>query len=132
MARSSVDVLEVREHPGWVSASATPTPARCAIFLREQEVRLLYEDGVCLKDERLLEAAGSQTRFPRVRQRNNPLAAAIGRTSMPPWRSGCSAIAALLLTLSDGQAFCHLASGLTASSASKVTGLLSVRLGHPG
>jgi hypothetical protein len=54
----------------------------CAIYPREQEqeVRLLFEHGARLKDdERLLEGAGSQTRFIRVREGNDPLAAAIGR-----------------------------------------------------
>jgi hypothetical protein len=52
----------------------------CAIYPREQEVRLLFEHGVRLTDdEGLLEGAGSQTRFIRVRERNDRLAAAIGR-----------------------------------------------------
>jgi hypothetical protein len=52
----------------------------CAIYPREGEVRLLFEHGVRLRDdEGLLEGAGSQTRFIRVRERNDPLAAAIGR-----------------------------------------------------
>jgi hypothetical protein len=54
----------------------------CAIYPREQEqeVRLLFEHGVRLKDdEGLLEGAGSRTRFIRVRERNDPLGAAIGR-----------------------------------------------------
>jgi hypothetical protein len=52
----------------------------CAIYPREGEVRLLFEHGVRLRDdEGLLEGAGSQTRFIRVRERNDLLAAAIGR-----------------------------------------------------
>ena len=52
----------------------------CAIYPREGDVRLLFEHGVRLRDdEGLLEGAGSQTRFIRVRERNDPLAAAIGR-----------------------------------------------------
>jgi hypothetical protein len=54
----------------------------CAIYPREQEqeVRLLFEHGARLEDHaRLLEGAGSQTRYIRVRERNDPLAAAIGR-----------------------------------------------------
>jgi hypothetical protein len=54
----------------------------CAIYPRqqEQEVRLLFEHGVRLHDrEHLLEGAGTQTRFIRVRERNDRLAAAIGR-----------------------------------------------------
>jgi hypothetical protein len=44
-----------------------------AIYPREQEVRLLFEHGVRLKDdEGLLEGAGSQTRFIRVRKRDGP------------------------------------------------------------
>jgi hypothetical protein len=51
-----------------------------AIYPREGEVRLLFEHGVRLRDdEGLLEGAGSQTRFIRVRERNDPLGAAIGR-----------------------------------------------------
>jgi hypothetical protein len=54
----------------------------CAIYPREpeQEVRLLFEHGVRLDDrEGLLEGAGTQTRFIRVRERDDRLAAAIGR-----------------------------------------------------
>jgi hypothetical protein len=54
----------------------------CAIYPREQEreVRLLFEYGVRLDDPKgLLEGAGSQTRFIRVRERDDRLAAAIGR-----------------------------------------------------
>ena len=54
----------------------------CAIYPREQEreVRLLFEHGVRLEDrEGLLEGAGTQTRFIRVRERDDRLAAAIGR-----------------------------------------------------
>jgi hypothetical protein len=54
----------------------------CAIYPREQEqeVRLLFEHGVRLDDpEGLLEGAGTQTRFIRVRERDGRLAAAIGR-----------------------------------------------------
>jgi len=54
----------------------------CAIYPREQEqeVRLLFEHGVRLNDpERLLEGAGTQTRFIRVRERDDRLAGAIGR-----------------------------------------------------
>src|ERR687898_631475 len=54
----------------------------CAIYLREQEqeVRLLFEHGVRLEDrEGLLEGAGIQTRFIRVRERDDRLAAVIGR-----------------------------------------------------
>ena len=54
----------------------------CAIFPREQEqeVRLLFEHGVRLEDrEGLLEGAGTQTRFIRVRERDDRLAAVIGR-----------------------------------------------------
>jgi hypothetical protein len=54
----------------------------CAIYPhdQDQEVRLLFEHGVRLQDqEHLLEGAGSQTRFIRVRARSDPLAAAIGR-----------------------------------------------------
>ena len=54
----------------------------CAIYPREQdqEVRLLFEHGVHLDDrESLLEGAGTQTRFIRVRERDDRLAAAIGR-----------------------------------------------------
>ena len=54
----------------------------CAIYPRqqEQEVRLLFEFGVRLPDpERLLEGDGTQTRFIRVRQPDERLAAAIGR-----------------------------------------------------
>jgi hypothetical protein len=54
----------------------------CAIYPhdQEQEVRLLFEHGVRLDDpEDLLEGAGSQTRFIRVRERDDRLAAAIGR-----------------------------------------------------
>ena len=52
----------------------------CAIYPRGEEVRLLFEHGARLKDEEgLLEGAGSQTRFIRVRERNDRLAAAIGR-----------------------------------------------------
>jgi hypothetical protein len=54
----------------------------CAIYPREQdqEVRLLFEHGVRLDDrESLLEGAGTQTRFIRVRERDDRLAAAIGR-----------------------------------------------------
>jgi hypothetical protein len=54
----------------------------CAIYPRErdQEVRLLFEHGARLDDpEGLLEGAGSQTRFIRVRERDQLLAAAIGR-----------------------------------------------------
>ena len=54
----------------------------CAIYPREQEqeVRLLFEHGVRLEDrEGLLEGAGTQTRFIRVRERDDRLAAVIGR-----------------------------------------------------
>jgi hypothetical protein len=52
----------------------------CAIYPREREVRLLFEHGVRLQDDvGLLEGAGSQTRFIRVRERNDPFGAAIGR-----------------------------------------------------
>jgi hypothetical protein len=54
----------------------------CAIYPREQEqeVRLLFEHGVRLNDhERLFEGAGTQTRFIRVRERDDLLAGAIGR-----------------------------------------------------
>jgi hypothetical protein len=54
----------------------------CAIYPREQEqeVRLLFEHGVRLHDpEHLLEGAGTQTRFIHVRERDDRLAAAIGR-----------------------------------------------------
>jgi hypothetical protein len=54
----------------------------CAIYPRqqEQEVRLLFEFGVRLPDPgRLLEGDGTQTRFIRVRQPDERLAAAIGR-----------------------------------------------------
>jgi hypothetical protein len=54
----------------------------CAVYPREQEqeVRLLFEHGVRLDDpEGLLEGAGTQTRFIRVRERDGRLAAAIGR-----------------------------------------------------
>ena len=52
----------------------------CAIYPREQEVRLLFEHGARLEDpERLLEGAGHQTRFLRVREESDVLAAAIGR-----------------------------------------------------
>jgi hypothetical protein len=54
----------------------------CAIYPREQEreVRLLFEHGVRLDDpEGLLEGAGTQTRFIRVRERDDRLAAVLGR-----------------------------------------------------
>jgi hypothetical protein len=54
----------------------------CAIYPREQdqEVRLLFEHGARLDDpEGLLEGAGSQTRFIPVQERDDRLAAAIGR-----------------------------------------------------
>jgi hypothetical protein len=54
----------------------------CAIYPREQEqeVRLLFEHGGRLEDpERLLEGVGTQTRFIRLRERDDPLAATIGR-----------------------------------------------------
>ena len=54
----------------------------CAIYPRdqEQEVRLLFEHGVRLDDpEGLLEGAGTQTRFIRIREEDELLAAAIGR-----------------------------------------------------
>jgi hypothetical protein len=54
----------------------------CAIYPREpeQEVRLLFERGVRLDDrEGLLEGAGTQTRFIRIRGRDEGLAVAIGR-----------------------------------------------------
>jgi SAM-dependent methyltransferase len=54
----------------------------CAIYPRdqEQEVRLLFEHGVRLDDpEGLLEGAGTQTRFIRIREEDELLAVAIGR-----------------------------------------------------
>jgi hypothetical protein len=54
----------------------------CGIYPREQEqeIRLLFEHGGRLEDpERLFDGAGTQTRFIRVRERDDPLAAAIGR-----------------------------------------------------
>jgi hypothetical protein len=54
----------------------------CAIYPREQDqdIHLLFEHGVRLEDpERLLEGAGTQTRYIRVRERDDPPAAAIGR-----------------------------------------------------
>jgi hypothetical protein len=54
----------------------------CAIYPREpeQEVRLLFEHGARLDDrEGLLEGAGTQTRFIRIRERDDGLAVAIGR-----------------------------------------------------
>jgi hypothetical protein len=54
----------------------------CAIYPRdqEQEVRLLFEHGVRLDDpEGLLEGAGTQTRFIRIRVEDELLAAAISR-----------------------------------------------------
>jgi hypothetical protein len=44
-------------------------------------VQLLFEHGVRLEDrDGLLEGAGTQTRFIRVRERDDRLAAAIGRS----------------------------------------------------
>ena len=80
---SEPDLTE-RVYPGWDGIGFRHPDAGyvCAIYPREQEqeVRLLFEHGVRLEDpEGLLEGAGSQTRFIRVRERDDRLAAAIGR-----------------------------------------------------
>lgn len=76
--------LTERVYPGWDGVGFRHPDAGyvCAIYPREQEqeVRLLFEHGVRLDDpEGLLEGAGTQTRFIRVRKRDDQLAAAIGR-----------------------------------------------------
>jgi hypothetical protein len=81
-------------YPGWDGIGFRHPDAGCvcAIYPREQdqEVRLLFEHGVRLEDrEGLLEGAGSQTRFLRVRERDDPLAAASVGTCMTRWQSGC-------------------------------------------
>jgi hypothetical protein len=78
---SEPDLLE-RVYRGWDGIGFRHPDAGyvCAIYPREQEVRLLFEHGARLGDEeRLLEGAGRQTRFIRVRERDDALAAAIGR-----------------------------------------------------
>jgi hypothetical protein len=76
--------LTERVHHGWDGIGFRHPDAGyvCVIYPREQEqeVRLLFEHGVRLEDrEGLLEGAGTQTRFIRVRERDDWLAAAIGR-----------------------------------------------------
>ncbi len=76
--------LTERVYPGWDGIGFRHPDAGyvCAIYPREQEqeVRLLFEHGVRLDDpEGLLEGAGTQTRFIRVRERDARLAATIGR-----------------------------------------------------
>jgi hypothetical protein len=76
--------LTERVYPGWDGIGFRHPDAGyvCAIYPREQEqeVRLLFEHGARLQDrEGLLEGTGSQTRFIRVGERDDRLAAAIGR-----------------------------------------------------
>ena len=64
--------LTERVYPGWDGIGFRHPDAGyvCAIYPREQEqeVRLLFEHGVRLEDrEGLLEGAGTQTRFIRLR-----------------------------------------------------------------
>jgi hypothetical protein len=78
---SEPDLIE-RVYRGWDGIGFRHPDAGyvCAIYPRDQEVRLLFEHGVRLVDEeQLLEGAGRQTRFIRVGARNDGLAAAIGR-----------------------------------------------------
>jgi hypothetical protein len=50
----------------------------CAIYPRDDEVRLLFEHGARLKDpDRILQGEGSQTRFIPITKRNNELAAVL-------------------------------------------------------
>jgi hypothetical protein len=76
--------LSERVYRGWDGIGFRHPDAGyvCAVYPREREreVRLLFEHGVRLDDpERLLEGAGTQTRFIRVRERDDGLAAGIGR-----------------------------------------------------
>jgi hypothetical protein len=50
----------------------------CAIYPRDDEVRLLFEHGARLDDpDRILQGEGSQTRFIPITKRNNELAAVL-------------------------------------------------------
>jgi hypothetical protein len=50
----------------------------CAIYPRDDEVRLLFEHGARLDDpHRILQGEGSQTRFIPITKRNNELAAVL-------------------------------------------------------
>ena len=76
--------LTERVYPGWDGIGFRHPDAGyvCAIYPREQEreVRLVFEHGVRLDDpEGLLQGAGTQTRFIRVRERDDRLAAVLGR-----------------------------------------------------
>jgi hypothetical protein len=84
VVRTSEPDLTERVYRGWDGIGFHHPDAGyiCAIYPREQnqEVHLLFEHGARLNDqERRLEGLGTQTRFIRVRQRNDPLAAAIER-----------------------------------------------------
>ena len=80
---SEPDLTE-RVYPGWDGIGFRHPDAGyvCAIYPREQEqeVRLLFEHGARLEDhEGRLEGAGTQTRFIRMRERNDQVAGAIGQ-----------------------------------------------------
>jgi hypothetical protein len=75
------DLVE-RVYPGWDGIGFRHPDGGyvCAIYPRENEqaVRLLFEHGARLEDpDGLLEGDGTQTRFIRIRERDDRLAAAI-------------------------------------------------------